>query len=68
MKEGVFFKEVKMEGGRGLASHTRTFLDLVSPQGVCLSIHLSTEAAKKESEAARDTPINGTCKCVHGVS
>ncbi len=36
MEGGVFFKEVRMEGGRGSggpASHTRTFPDLVPPPG-----------------------------------
>ncbi len=36
MEGGVFFKEVRMEGGRGSggpASHTRTFTDLVPPPG-----------------------------------
>ncbi len=34
MEGGIFFKEVRMEGGRGAgvpASHTRTFPDLVRP-------------------------------------
>ncbi len=36
MEWGVFFKEVRMDGGRGSggpASHTRTFPDLVPPRG-----------------------------------
>ena len=36
MEGGVFFKEVRMDGGRGSrgpASHTRTFSDLVPPWG-----------------------------------
>ena len=59
MEGGVFFKEVRMEGGRGSegpASHTRTFPDLVPP-GKYLKCFLCKVSYKSNGKCSWDTGI-----------